>query len=177
MRTLTLSLERSRKPPERQTGSKVTAINFMTPMGRGGGGDDPSFPRTPFEAGASLDSPQKVFYPHGGKSYDSFSLEGNISEIAKEFSKEFSFGSDIITAVIDYQNIQKGQVVTWKVLVDGREDYSLRHDEVWKLPTSGIGEKGLTFLFAGTGEYTVEMYVDNQLVNRSSFIITEPKQR
>lgn len=74
----------------------------------------------------------------------------------------------------DYEGMQKGQQVVWKVFYDGSEDPTLRLVEVWSLGPSGEAEfilsYGLLYNF-NPGDFWVEMYVDSQLVQEGGFTV------
>ena len=90
----------------------------------------------------------------------------------------FPGGTDEVLVTFDYDAMQDGQEVFYKVYIDGEEDPSWRLIGPWDLGASGTAEKPLSLTYSDVfvlnpGEYTVEMYVDSHLAQRGSFTIEE----
>jgi tetratricopeptide (TPR) repeat protein len=88
----------------------------------------------------------------------------------------FAYGADEVSVQFDYSGMKDGQMVVFKVFIDGEEDPSWRIAEPWDLGADGSAQKDLSFAYSNTkvlraGEYTVEMYVDNHLAQRGAFTI------
>lgn len=96
------------------------------------------------------------------------------------FSTAESFPSETkdIWIIYDYEGMQDGQQVVWKVYVDGEEYPEYRTIVTWDKGAAGNSSQPLTddFAYGSTysfdpGEYTVEMYVDSQLTQRGFFTV------
>jgi tetratricopeptide (TPR) repeat protein len=88
----------------------------------------------------------------------------------------FANGIKKIGIEFDYQGITRGQKEIWKVYRNGSEDPSLRVEGDWELEDSGTGVKPISFAYSSvfvlsSGEYTVELYIDNYLVQRGTCVI------
>ncbi len=93
----------------------------------------------------------------------------------------FANGIKKIGVEFDYQGIQKGQKEIWKVYRNGSEDPSLRVEAEWALDETGTGVKAISFAYSSvfvlaSGEYTIELYIDNYLVQRGTCIIENAKE-
>jgi hypothetical protein len=89
---------------------------------------------------------------------------------------EFPHGIKKVGILYDYQGMIKGQKEIWKVYRNGIEDPSLRVEAEWDLEDAGTGVKALSYAYSRAfvlsgGEYTVELYIDNYLVQRGTFTI------
>ena len=107
---------------------------------------------------------------------------GTTAPDSEEVTKGDSFPATTqdVQVLYTYDGMKDGQTVLWKVYVDGQEYPEYRQVETWDK-----GEKGkashsisddLSFSNVYTfdpGQYTVEMYVDYQLVQRGYFTIEE----
>ncbi|MEM7130955.1 MAG: tetratricopeptide repeat protein [Chloroflexota bacterium] len=84
-----------------------------------------------------------------------------------------------VTILFEYQGIEKGQLFVMKVFRNGREATDLRRVEIWEQGESGTAEFTLTegrqFALA-SGNYSVEIYVDAQLLQKSNFVLDENQQ-
>lgn len=115
-----------------------------------------------------------VFNMQVGK--EVFDEQGNFLQY--EISQSFPYGTNDVVILFDYTGIQPGQSQIWKIYRDGLEDPSLRVVTTWTLEESGNAVKyiGYTasdiFIFT-PGEYTVEFYLDNHLVQNTHFMIEE----
>lgn len=90
----------------------------------------------------------------------------------------FPAGTDEVLIVFDYEGMQDGQQVVWKVYHNGEEDVSWRSVEDWALGASGTAEYPLSYAYSNvytlaSGEYLVEMYVNSHLAQRGYFVIEE----
>ena len=100
--------------------------------------------------------------------------EGNVAEPL--VGDIFPEGTDEVLVTFDYDAMQDGQEVFYKVYIDGEEDPSWRLIGPWDLGTSGTAEKPLSLTYSDVfvlnpGEYTVEVYVASHLAQRGSFTI------
>jgi tetratricopeptide (TPR) repeat protein len=96
-------------------------------------------------------------------------------------AESFPFGTDEVLVMFDYEAMQDGQEVLYKVYIDGEEDPSWRLATPWDLGASGSAEKPLSLAYSDTfvltpGQYTVEVYVNNHLAQSGSFTIEEDAQ-
>jgi tetratricopeptide (TPR) repeat protein len=90
----------------------------------------------------------------------------------------FPNGTDEVLVNFDYQGMQDGQEVLYKVYIDGEEDPSWRLAAPWDLGASGTAAKPLSLAYSDVfvldpGHYTIEMYVNSQLVQQGSFVVEE----
>jgi hypothetical protein len=81
-----------------------------------------------------------------------------------------------VGVLYDYQGMVKGEKEIWKVYRNGREETSLRVEAEWDLNESGSAVKPISYAFSNTfvlpsGEYSVELYIGNHLVQRGIFTI------
>lgn len=102
--------------------------------------------------------------------------EGN--ELDPVVGDSFAYGTDEVLVTFDYDAMQDGQDVLFKVYIDDEEDPSWRIVSPWDLGATGTAEKPLSLAYSDVfvltpGFYTVEMYVDNHLVQQGSFVIEE----
>ncbi len=173
LKSWSVALEQTGSPPAGPVSAKITPFSFGPVWGKGGGGFAPALPRTPFETGASLDVNRQIYFPYGNHEADvSFArFEAVGVDAYYPISDTFAYSTDALLVYYDYQDMQDGQQVLWKVYVDGVEDSSLRRTESWGMGPSGMATKSLSFVFGRPGEYTVEMYVNNQLVQQGSFTV------
>ena len=84
------------------------------------------------------------------------------------------FGTNAVGVWIDYSGFRDGEHLLWKVYVNGYEDYVLRAVSEWESGESGSGIKWISYAFSNVfvftpGEYTVELYVDTQLIQTGTF--------
>jgi len=91
----------------------------------------------------------------------------------------FEYGVDEIAIWFDFTGIPPGAQEVWKIYRNGFEDQSLRTVSEWALESSGKGVKYITYAYSNIfifapGEYTVELYIDQQLVQRGSFTVAGP---
>ena len=104
--------------------------------------------------------------------------EGNL--LGHTVTSGFPYGTDRVLALYDYQGMQDGQDVLWKLYRNGWEDPSWRLLEDWSLGEMGSAQKPFSLAYSNlyffsTGEYAIEMYVDSQLMQRGSFTIESPE--
>lgn len=102
--------------------------------------------------------------------------EGNLGEPI--VAESFPSGTKEVLVTFDYQGMQDGQEVLFKVYIDDEEDPSWRLLQAWDLGAEGTAEKPLSLAYSdafvlSSGQYTVEMYVNNNLTQRGSFTIEE----
>jgi tetratricopeptide (TPR) repeat protein len=91
-------------------------------------------------------------------------------------AEEFAFGTQEVLVVFDYEGMQDGQEVIFKVFIDGEEDPSWRLIAPWDLGASGSAQKPLSLSYSdafvlSSGEYEVDMFVDGQLAQRGKFTV------
>lgn len=103
--------------------------------------------------------------------------EGEVTSY-KEPADEFENGLKEIGVMFDYTGIRKGADVVFKLYINGDEDPSWRVIEKWALNESGSATIPISYAYSDSfsfqpGEYTVELYVDYNLVQRSSFVVKE----
>jgi tetratricopeptide (TPR) repeat protein len=90
----------------------------------------------------------------------------------------FPNGTDEVLVNFDYEGLQDGQDVLFKVYIDGEEDPSWRLIAPWDLGAAGTAVKPLSLAYSDVfvldpGQYTVELYVNTQLVQQGSFVVEE----
>jgi tetratricopeptide (TPR) repeat protein len=88
----------------------------------------------------------------------------------------FDFGANEISILFDYEGMQDGQNVLFKVYIDGEEDPSWRLIAPWELGKTGSAEKSLSLSYSDNfvlspGDYVVELYIDEHLAQRGGFVI------
>jgi tetratricopeptide (TPR) repeat protein len=86
-------------------------------------------------------------------------------------------GTQDLFLIFDYEEMQDQQPVVVKIYLDGKEVSGLRLVEEWSLGAEGEAvlpiSPGSQFSLP-PGNYWVELYVDNQLVQQGGFTITGP---
>ncbi len=90
----------------------------------------------------------------------------------------FPNGTQEVLVFFDYENMKDGQEVLFKVYIDGEEDPSWRIIAPWDLGASGSAEKPLSLAYSDVfiltpGAYTVEIYVNSNLVQQGTFVVEE----
>lgn len=95
-----------------------------------------------------------------------------------EPSDSFEAGTKEIAVLFDYQNMPAGKDLLFKLYINGEEDPSWRVLQTWDLGADGTAEIPMSYAYSDTftfksGDYVVEMYVDNHLAQRGSFTIQE----
>lgn len=103
---------------------------------------------------------------------------GNL--LGRTIAAAFPYGTDRVLALFDYDGMQDGQEVLWKLYHNGWEDPAWRLIETWSLGKSGSAEKPFSLSYTNLyqftpGEYKIELYVDNQWVQKGIFEI-EPDE-
>ncbi len=90
----------------------------------------------------------------------------------------FHYRTKKVQVLFDYEGMQAGQKVLYKVYRNGSEYASLRLVEDWpeELGESGEAQKPLSYAYSRlfilpSGHYDVEMYVDYRLAQRGSFSV------
>ncbi|MFQ5615492.1 MAG: tetratricopeptide repeat protein [Anaerolineales bacterium] len=114
---------------------------------------------------------------------DVYDAQGNF--LRYDIAETFPYGTNKVLILFEYAGIKMGQQEIWKVRRNGFEDPSLRVVSEWAIDDlSGSSEAGSAvkqisyaysnvFIFS-PGEYTVELYIDSQLVQSGTFFIEEP---
>jgi hypothetical protein len=103
---------------------------------------------------------------------ESFDENGEFIEYVDSTVNEF--GTNQIGILFDYAGFATGDHEVWKVYVNGYEDTTLRVVGEWVLGESGSAIKWISYAFSNVfvfvpGEYTIELYIDTQLVQSGSF--------
>ncbi len=103
--------------------------------------------------------------------------QGEVTEYSAP-SDIFSFGTQSIAVLFDYENMKDGQEVLFKIYIDEEEDPSWRVVSPWDLGASGSAEKPISLDYSDNfvllaGDYVIEMYVDSHLAQRGWFTIEE----
>lgn len=106
-----------------------------------------------------------------------YDAQGNITDYA-ESTDTFDAGLQEFAVQFDYSGMKPGSEMIFKLYVNGQEDPSWRIVEPWELGESGSAEIPVSYAYSDTftfesGEYTVELYIDYQLVQRASFTVSE----
>ncbi len=88
----------------------------------------------------------------------------------------FPSGTKKVGILFNYQGMVKGEKEIWKVYRNGREDPSLRVVSDWQLGEAGSAVLPISYTYStvfsfSSGEYTVELYIDNYLVQSGTFIV------
>ena len=112
-------------------------------------------------------------FQFGQEVYDD---QGNFVDY--EIAEVFPYGTNDMVILFDYAGLQDGQQELWKVYVDGTEDPSLRVVSEWAIGDSGGGAKAITYAYSNVyifspGEYTVELYIDSELLKRGTFYVED----
>ncbi len=81
-----------------------------------------------------------------------------------------------MVVLFDYNSLHDGQQEVWKVYVNGQEDPSLRVASTWSLGESGSAAKSISYAYSNVfiftpGEFTVELYIDSELLKRGTFYV------
>lgn len=90
----------------------------------------------------------------------------------------FASGLKEFAVLFDYENIQPGQEVLFKLYINDEEDPSWRILETWQLDPSGSAVIPISYAYSDTfefepGSYSVELYVNYTLVQRGYFSVEE----
>jgi tetratricopeptide (TPR) repeat protein len=113
-------------------------------------------------------------FQFGQEVYDE---QGNFDHY--EIAEVFPYGTNDMVILFDYAGMRDGQKEIWKVYVDGVEDPSLRVVSEWAVGESGGAAKPISYAYSNIfifapGEYTVELYIDMELLQRGTFYVQEP---
>lgn len=105
-----------------------------------------------------------------------FDDQGNFDHY--DIADRFPYGTNDMVILFDYAGLQDGQREIWKVYVNGEEDPSLRVVSDWAIGDSGSAAKKITYAYSNVyiftpGEYTVELYIDSELLKRGTFHVEE----
>jgi len=95
-----------------------------------------------------------------------------------EPATEFSFGITEVALQFDYEGMQNGQEYLVKLYFDGVEDPSWRILGVWDYGASGSQTILLSYEYSdyftfGPGQYQVELYIDQHLMQSATFSVYE----
>ncbi len=93
-----------------------------------------------------------------------------------EPTDHFKVGLDEVGVLFDYENMKNGMSFIMKLYIDGIEDPSWRIVQQWDLGEKGEAVIPLSYAFSDAytfaeGEYTVQVYVDYQLLQQGTFYI------
>jgi hypothetical protein len=74
--------------------------------------------------------------------------------------------------------MRRGQKVLWRVFHNGQQDRLLGRHREWDIGASGTGSFTMSYAYSsvyhfGSGYYVVELYIDHQLVGRTSFTVKD----
>lgn len=91
---------------------------------------------------------------------------------------QFLYGTNAMVILFSYAGFQDGQQEIWKVYRDGFEDLSLRVVNDWSIGDRGEAAKPISYadsnvFILSPGEYTVELYVDSELLKRGTFTVLD----
>jgi tetratricopeptide (TPR) repeat protein len=91
---------------------------------------------------------------------------------------EFEYGIDEFAVLFDFTGLVDGQDFVFKLYINGVEDPSWRIVDTWSLGAEGSAEIPISYAYSDTfvfepGTYTVELYIDYQLVQRGTFTVIE----
>jgi tetratricopeptide (TPR) repeat protein len=105
---------------------------------------------------------------------EEYDKDGNF--VRYNIATTFPSGTDEMVILFDYNNATPGQSEVWKVYLNGSEDPTLRVIGTWGLEQTGSASKAISYAYSNlftfaSGEYTVELYIDNHLVQRGTFIV------
>ncbi|HUN22470.1 MAG TPA: hypothetical protein PK299_04975 [Anaerolineales bacterium] len=105
-----------------------------------------------------------------------YAEDGTISDY--EVGDTFENGVDELAIQFDYSGMKDGQILLFKVYLNGEEDPSWRFEQNWDLGAEGTAEIPLSLAYSNVsvldaGEYTVEIYLDYQLATRGWFTVAE----
>lgn len=89
-----------------------------------------------------------------------------------EIASVFPSDTSSVLMLFDYQGLEPSQPVQYRVYRNGTEDPSLRRP-IEGLGRAGEAEVSVPLVFDVPGEYTVEVYVDYQLIERGRFTIRD----
>jgi tetratricopeptide (TPR) repeat protein len=174
LKEMSVSLEQTGRPAGGTGTALLTAFHFAPPEFQGGGGLGPAEPRTPFETGVLPTADVQTFFPESSVAGATRQRSWSLEEDWVVYTDTFPYGLKAVGIEFDYQGMEEGETVLWKVYRNGLEDRSLRWVETWSLGPAGEARKDLPFVFGGAGFYQVEMYVDGHLAQRGSFTLEPP---
>jgi hypothetical protein len=105
-----------------------------------------------------------------------FAISSSDPKAAPAFAEKFPGGTKEVRAYFDFSGMQNDKPVVIKVYVNGEEDSTLRIVEKWTLGATGKAEyvigAGYSDVYSlASGDYTVEIYVDYQLVQSGRFAV------
>lgn len=130
---------------------------------------------TALEFSGAAPNPNVTFtatpFQFGQEEYDS---DGNF--VRYNIASTFPAGINSMVILFDYSGATPGQSEIWKVYHNGYEDPTLRAIGKWPLEESGSAAKPISYAYSNlfifaSGEYTVELYIDNHLIQRGTFIV------
>jgi len=103
-----------------------------------------------------------------------FDEQGNVVDYLQ--SDTFQYGIDAVAVLFDYEGMQDGQEIVFKVYIDDEEDPSWRLVDAWTFGAAGTLERQLSFAYSNVnvlsaGTYRVEFYVDSHLAQTGTFVV------
>ena len=108
----------------------------------------------------------------------SFGAKASGDDAEYKFADSFTAPVKKIDTKFNFSGMRNGQTVEWKVFVNGDERPEFRLKTVWDKGESGAAEQpfGEEYAYSNiysfeTGDYIIEMYVDNQFAQIGSFDI------
>lgn len=122
--------------------------------------------------------------PAGRETAQSFEFVTEIRDENGVFIEFFTqsrypYGTNEIGILFNFDGFQLGQQEVWKVYFNGVEDQSLRVIDTWKVGETGSALKPITYAYSdvfifGPGEYTVDLYIDSNLLQSGTFFVENP---
>lgn len=122
--------------------------------------------------------------PRGPMNASTFSFVQEVLDEAGNFvdyeeASVNQYGINEIGILFDFSGFQVGQQEVWKVYYNGFEDTTLRVVDTWEVGESGQAIKFISFAHSNVfilspGEYTVELYIDAQLLQSGTFWVSDP---
>jgi hypothetical protein len=88
--------------------------------------------------------------------------------------------SDLIAIEVQfrYEGMRRGQKMVWRVFRNGQQDRLLGRHREWDLGATGTGSFTMSYEYSSLynfnpGYYVVELFIDQQLVGRTSFTVQD----
>jgi tetratricopeptide (TPR) repeat protein len=107
-----------------------------------------------------------------------------VGSVATRSSDRFVRGPELpyetiaIELQFRYEGMRRGQKVVWRVFHNGQQDRLLGRHREWDLGASGNGVFTMSYEYSSlyhfsSGYYFVELFIDQQLVGRTSFTVQD----
>jgi tetratricopeptide (TPR) repeat protein len=128
-----------------------------------------------FEATSELPGPRPTVNISPFEFAKSIEYEDGTEGPADERQAEFDADTTRVYVMFRHQDIAESQTTVWKIYHNNEEVIGERLEEQWSL---GIGPAGAQKPIDtdDPGEYAVELYIDNNLIQRGTFIVDEAEQ-